>query len=239
MLDNPTQTDADLPGVREKSERDSQKIYGDLKAAILSGNFEAGSRLPTERTLSSRFSAARNTVRKTMNQLVEEGLIVRYVGRGTFVSEELPKRPGHATGEEYSLTELLEARLLFEPSLPDLVVERATPEHIADMEASLDAMRSATTWHDFKEAKYGLHLAIARGSRNRFIVSIFEQILESRRRSGWDRPGGHPSPVSAVRETAYRDNLDIVEALKSGDAAAARTAIRDYLLRTLSNASSG
>lgn len=238
MLDNVTQDDIDPPGVREKSERDSQKIYGDLKAAILSGSFEAGSRLPTERTLSSRFKAARNTVRKTMNQLVEEGLIVRYVGRGTFVSETVVNGTAHRA-DEYSLTELLEARLLFEPSLPDLVVERATPEHIADMEKSLDAMRGATSWHEFKEAKYRLHLAIARGSRNRFIVSIFEQILESRRRAGWDRPGGHPAPVSAVRETAYADNLGIVQALKRGDAAAARTAIRDYLLRTLSNASSG
>ncbi len=238
MLDNPTHTSAHFPGVRAKSERDSQKIYRDLKAAILSGGFEAGSRLPTERMLSSRFNAARNTVRKTMNQLVKEGLIVRHVGRGTFVSEELAQatRP---SGAEYSLQELLEARLLFEPSLPDLVVERATPEHVAEMEKSLEAMRGATSWREFKEAKYGLHLAIARGSRNRFIVSIFEQILESRRRAGWDRPGGHPTPVSAVRETAYRDNLGIVQALKSKDAAAARTAIRDYLLRTLSNASSG
>jgi DNA-binding FadR family transcriptional regulator len=220
-----------------KSERDSQAIYNALKAAIMNGSFEAGSRLPTERELSARFSAARNTVRKTMNQLAEEGLIERYVGRGTFVSDRLADRTA-VVGGEYTLAELLEARLLFEPSLPDLVVERATPEHISEMETSLEAMRTATSWHEFKEAKYGLHLAIARGARNRFIVSIFEQVLQSRRRAGWGRPGGHPSPVSAVRETAYRDNLSIVDALKRGDAAAAREAVREYLLRTLSNASS-
>ncbi|WP_028035379.1 FadR/GntR family transcriptional regulator [Chelativorans sp. J32] len=221
------------PGVREKSERDAQAIYRDLKAAIMNGSFEAGSRLPTERALADRFGAARNTVRKTMNQLVEEGLIERHVGRGTFVAERKP-----SGSDEYSLTELLEARLLFEPSLPDLVVERASPEHIVEMEKSLEAMRQAASWSEFKEAKYALHLAIARGSRNRFIVSIFEQILQSRRRAGWGRPGGHPSPVSAVRETAYRDNLKIVEALKNRDSAAAREAIREYLLRTLSSASS-
>src|SRR5688572_17573852 len=74
------------PGVRIKSERDAQAIYQDLKTAIMSGAFEAGSRLPTERALAGRFGAARNTVRKTMNQLVEEGLIERHVGRGTFVA---------------------------------------------------------------------------------------------------------------------------------------------------------
>lgn len=240
MLDSTSQVDVFLPGVRANSERNAQRIYGDLKSAILTGGFQAGSRLPTERSLSSRFNAARNTVRKTMNQLVDEGLIVRHVGRGTFVSDTLPAAAAPTSpDEEFSLVELLEARLLFEPSLPDLVTERALPEHIAEMEAALETMRDAATWNAFKEAKYALHLAIARGSRNRFIVSIFEQILQSRRRAGWGRPGGHPSPVSAVRETAYRDNLGIVLALKAKDAPAARAAIRDYLLRTLSNASSG
>ena len=223
-------------GLRAKSEADSQTIYRDLKAAIANGAFAAGSRLPTERALAASFNAARNTVRKTMNQLAAEGLIVRQVGRGTFVAA--PPAAERANVDEYSLAELLEARLLFEPNLPDLVVERAGPDDIAAMERSLEAMRSAENWTEFKEAKYGLHLAIARAGRNRFIVAIFEQILASRRRAAWGRPGGHPAPVSAVRETAYRDNLGIVEALKARDGASAREAIRNYLLRTLASISS-
>lgn len=235
MLQESAVTVTPNAGIRAKSEQDAQAIYRDLKAAIMNGSFEAGSRLPTERALSIQFDAARNTVRKTMNQLADEGLIVRQVGRGTFVADNPRQAAGAAP--EYGLAELLEARLLFEPNLPDLVVERAGPEHIDAMEQALQAMRTAESWNEFKEAKYGLHLAIARGSRNRFIVSIFEQILASRRRSNWGRPGGHPAPVSAVRETAYRDNLEIVEALKRRDGTAAREAIRSYLLRTLSNAS--
>ncbi|MGU3400771.1 FadR/GntR family transcriptional regulator [Brucellaceae bacterium D45D] len=223
-------------GIRAKSEQDAQTIYHDLKAAIMTGKFAAGSRLPTERALSAQFLTARNTVRKTLNLLADEGLIIRHVGRGTFVADNAGSSGGPTP--EYGLAELLEARLLFEPNLPDLVVERAGADHIAQMEEALLAMRSAESWNEFKEAKYGLHIAIARGSRNRFIVSIFEQILASRRRAGWGRSGGHPAPVSAVRETAYRDNLEIVEALKRQDADAARQAIRSYLLRTLSNASS-
>ena len=224
-------------GIRAKSQADSLTIYRDLKAAITSGAFVVGSRLPTQRALATRFNAARNTVRKTMDQLATEGLIVRQVGRGTFVTA-LPVAAEHTTADPYSLAELLEARLLFEPSLPDLVVERATPEDIAAMETSLEAMRSAETWVEFKEAKYGLHLAVARATRNRFIVFIFEEILASRRLASWGRPSGHPAPVAAVRETAYRDNLGIVEALKSRDSARASDAIRNYLMRTLASSSS-
>lgn len=206
-------------------------MYGELKAAIASGAYAAGGRLPTERALAEHFDAARNSVRKALNLLADEGLIVRHVGRGTFVSERI-------AAEDYTLTELLEARLLFEPSLPDLVVERITPDLISEMDASLERLRHAESWTEFKEAKYGVHMAIARGSGNRFIIAIFEQIVESRRRARWGRPGQNPAPVQAVREAAYRDNRVIVDALRSGDAEKARQAIRDYLLRTLSNVGS-
>lgn len=218
-------------GIREKSEHDVRAIYQDIKKQITDGGLEEGSRLPTERALATQFGAARNTVRKTMNLLVEEGLIERHVGRGTFVAAR-----SAPPADNFMLTELLEARLLFEPNLPDLVVERATPDHIADMERCLDMMRSAKSWVDFKEAKYALHLAIARASCNRFIVSIFEQILASRRLAHWGLKEGRAAPASAVREIAWSENMQIVEALKAGDADAARDAIRLYLLRTLSGA---
>lgn len=219
------------PSPRAKSELDSQSIYLALKSGIMQGAYPAGSRLPTERALAEHFAAARNSVRKTLNLLEDEGLIIRHVGRGTFVRSA-------AAQDEFTLAELLEARLLFEPNLPDLVVERITPELIAVMEAALEQVRNAESWDQFKEAKYAVHMAIARGSRNRFIISIFEQIIASRRRAGWGRPGQQLSPVLMVREAAYRDNLVILEALRAGDADKAREAIRDYLLRTLSNVSS-
>ncbi|ODT66633.1 MAG: GntR family transcriptional regulator [Pelagibacterium sp. SCN 63-23] len=219
------------PSARAKSEQDSQLLYQDLKSEITNGTYKAGSRLPTERALAEHFSVARNSVRKTLNLLAEEGLIIRHVGRGTFVRSQV-------SADEFTLAELLEARLLFEPSLPDLVVERITPELISEMEEALEGIRNAESWEQFKEAKYGVHMAIARASRNRFITAIFGQIIESRRRVAWGRPGQHLAPVQVVREAAYRDNLIIVDALRLGEADKARQAIRDYLLRTLSNVGS-
>lgn len=232
MLNIPSQPQ----GVRAKAESDGRTIYGEVREAIVNGAFPAGSRLPTERELAIRFRAARNTVRKTMGRLAAEGLVVRHVGRGTFVSDNA--KAAHVPEDEFTLSELLEARLLFEPNLPDLVVERVTERDIEEMQKSLGAMREAATWTDFKEAKYALHLSIAQASHNRFIVTIFEQIVASRRRAGWGRPGAHPSLHSAVREAAYRENVEIVDALKARNVEAAREAIRSYLVRTLSVAGS-
>lgn len=224
-------------GARARSDAERLEIYQRLKDAILRGAFGERGRLPTERALAEQFGTARNTIRRTMSLLADDGLIERHVGRGTFVADGAVGRMA-GPAEEYSLAELLEARLLFEPAIPDLVVERATADDIAVMEAYLAELHAAPDWSAFKEAKYCLHLSIVRAAHNRFMSFVFEQIVASRRRAQWGRPGGHPSPVAAVREAAYRDNARIVDALKAGDAVAAREAIRSYLLNTLSAASS-
>lgn len=224
--------------MRVKSDSDSQAIYQSLRSSIVEGRMRSGTRLPTERALASRFGAARNTVRKTMNLLVGEGLIERHVGRGTFVARDAAKvTEAVPEGPDFSLGELLEARLAFEPMLAELVTERASEADLAGLSAYLEALRNAATWTEFKEAKYAMHLAIVRASRNRFLTAMFETIIASRRKSGWGRPGGHPLPISAVREAAVRDNAEIVAALRSRDAVAAREAIRTYLLRTLMSVS--
>lgn len=228
----------DETSARLKSDSDSLAIYESLRRSIVEGQMRMGMRLPTERALASRFGAARNTVRRTMNQLADEGLIVRHVGRGTFVARKQADGASQTAAEpNFSLGELLEARLMFEPTLAELVAERATTEDLAALSAYLEALRNAASWSEFKEAKYALHLAIVRASRNSFLISVFEQIIASRRKAGWGRPGGHPLPISAVREAAARDNAAIIEALRQRDAARARELINNYLLRTLMSVS--
>jgi GntR family transcriptional repressor for pyruvate dehydrogenase complex len=237
MIDNLARH-PDETSSRLKSDSDSLAIYESLRSSIVDGQLRTGTRLPTERALASRFGAARNTVRRTMNQLADEGLIERHVGRGTFVARSKASGASEAAAEpNFSLGELLEARLMFEPTLAELVAERATDEDLAALSTYLEALRNATSWSEFKEAKYALHLAIIRASRNSFLISVFEQIIASRRKAGWGRPGGHPLPISAVREAAARDNAAIIDALKLRDAVKARELISGYLLRTLMSVS--
>ena len=223
---------AEFSGARAVSDANSHAIYRSLKDRIVGGGFPPGTRLPTERALAERYNAARNTVRKTMNRLVDEGLVVRHVGRGSFVVDATAN-DGTAAGENYKLSELLEARLLFEPRLAELAVERASEAELKSLFSHLEALRSAQSWVDFKEAKYALHLAIARASKNRFLVRMFEEIVASRRKAGWARPGGHLVPLPMLRDAAVRDNAAIVEALQARKGEVARQLICEYLQRTL------
>jgi DNA-binding GntR family transcriptional regulator len=52
---------------------------------IAAGKLAPGSRLPAERDLAEQWHVAYQTVRRTMQELRERGLVVSRVGKGTFV----------------------------------------------------------------------------------------------------------------------------------------------------------
>jgi GntR family transcriptional regulator len=63
-----------------------QQLYAILRENIISGGWKPGDLLPSEMELIEQFEVSRITVRQALELLVEEGLIYRRRGRGTFVS---------------------------------------------------------------------------------------------------------------------------------------------------------
>jgi len=66
-------------------------VYHQLKNIILEkierGEFGAGELIPSERDLSDTLGISRMTVRQALNQLVNEGVLYREKGKGTYVSK--------------------------------------------------------------------------------------------------------------------------------------------------------
>jgi len=60
-------------------------IYDDLAGEIISGNFEVGSFLPSEPQLSEYYKVSRETIRKALNLLTQEGMIQKIRGKGSLV----------------------------------------------------------------------------------------------------------------------------------------------------------
>jgi GntR family transcriptional regulator len=58
-----------------------------LRDEIASGRWEVGGRLPSERELCDAFNLSRTTIREAIDALVNEGLLRREKGRGTFIAE--------------------------------------------------------------------------------------------------------------------------------------------------------
>ncbi|MDO8211035.1 GntR family transcriptional regulator [Conexibacter sp. CPCC 206217] len=63
-----------------------QRIRRDLEERIRDGALAPGGRLPSETELSSSYGVTRMTVRQAIGRLVEDGLVVRRHGVGTFVA---------------------------------------------------------------------------------------------------------------------------------------------------------
>ncbi|RRJ64080.1 GntR family transcriptional regulator [Paenibacillus oralis] len=67
-----------------------EPLYIQLKKAIQSnifnGMFQQGEKIPTETELSERYNVSRITVRKAVEELVQEGYLTKRQGKGTFVS---------------------------------------------------------------------------------------------------------------------------------------------------------
>jgi GntR family transcriptional regulator/MocR family aminotransferase len=67
-----------------------KQIYDRLRGAILAGQLERGTRLPSTRALASELGVARMTTALAYQQLVLEGYLESRVGQGTIVARALP-----------------------------------------------------------------------------------------------------------------------------------------------------
>lgn len=69
----------------ERKKKIGEEIFEKMKQMIVSGQWRAGDRLPTERELMDMFSASRISVREPLKQLVSLGMVETRQGSGTFV----------------------------------------------------------------------------------------------------------------------------------------------------------
>ena len=90
----------------EKYQNKKDIIFDDLKREIVSGEYPAGYKFPSEPVMAKELNVGRITLRAALELLEKAGLIVRVPGKGTFVSS----KDDHSKGEKRIL-------ILFDDSL--------------------------------------------------------------------------------------------------------------------------
>lgn len=65
----------------------AQLIYETLKKEIERGEYAPGARLPSESELSRAYGVQRDTARRALKKLVDDGLITKRPGKGSFVAD--------------------------------------------------------------------------------------------------------------------------------------------------------
>lgn len=69
-----------------------QQIKTLITQSLISGEWRPGEAIPSETELASRYNVSQGTVRKAINELADENLVVRQQGRGTFVASHSEER---------------------------------------------------------------------------------------------------------------------------------------------------
>lgn len=68
-----------------KNQNKFQYIYERLRIAILEGEYKYGEQLLSEHQLVKKYNVSRETVRKSLNMLVLDGMIQKIRGKGSVV----------------------------------------------------------------------------------------------------------------------------------------------------------
>ena len=69
-------------------DRKSEMVYRWVRAYIEENKFSSNTKIPSETVLTRKLSVSRETVRRALSRLAEEGLLLRVKGSGTFINKE-------------------------------------------------------------------------------------------------------------------------------------------------------
>jgi GntR family transcriptional repressor for pyruvate dehydrogenase complex len=190
-----------------------------------------GDALPTERDLAESYRVGRSSVREALRMLESKGLI-KPSGNGAFAVAEYGNPLSHSlnfllTLEEVSLLEIYEVRKILEVEAAGLAASRRTDRDLAHMSAAIDEMIAGLSSQErYIEADLQFHLAVATATGNRIASRMMDAIRDLLHRalaSIYHIPGSPQRSIAQHRE--------ILEAIASADAEAARARMREHLLR--------
>jgi len=199
---------------------------------LLSGEFKAGQRIPSERQLAEALGVGRSAVRETVKSLSLLGLIEQRPGDGTYLtksnSDLLPRviEWGLLLGER-RVHELIEIRHHLEIILAGLAAERRTQDQLQRMQTLIAEMTDAgDDYPRYVEADIAFHLDIAAASGNAGLAGILESVQSLLR--VWAT-----RVISAAKETktSLAMHVAILEAIEKQDADGTRAAMTAHMDR--------
>ena len=188
-----------------------------VRGAILSGEFEPGSKL-VETDLAERFGTSRGPIREAIRELAREGLVTELPRRGTLVS----------TLTANDLSEVYAVRQALEVAASRVVIARAADEELRALEEHLAALESpppGAGYLDQAVHDLAFHRSLVALARNERMSTMYEQMLTQTMLLLRTASLENPALRTDLRRAAHRD---ILQALIDRDEAAARAALEAH-----------
>ena len=202
----------------------------ELKKRISAGAWQEDGRMPPERDLAQEFGVARNTVRRAVAMLEDEGAVVRHVGRGTFLTVIDPDSLAAIVSrmEGTSPADMMEIRQLLEPAAASFAATNASTSELNAVREAHQTACDSTDMPTFEHWDAEFHHRIFACSRNEFLKEIHNLMRVLRNQSPWFEM--KKRSFSEERRQIYcREHQAIVDALMQRDPDGARQAMLAHL----------
>lgn len=193
------------------------RVYAELKAAILQGRFDPGQAL-TVRGLAEAFGTSPTPVREALQQLLAEHAL-----------EGIPNKSYRVpvmTRERF--LDLKDVRAAIEGIAAEKAASRIAPDEIKQLERANDAMVKAINRQDGKAylaQNKTFHFIVYRAARSPVLLQTIESL--------WTQIGpclNYLFEDIKLVASLTAHHLDVIDALKRGDGAAARRAMESDIL---------
>ncbi|WAJ71754.1 FadR/GntR family transcriptional regulator [Catenovulum adriaticum] len=215
--------------ILERNNSLSQRMVTELGKAIVRGEYNSETGLPSESDLCEKFGVSRTAVREAVKMLSAKGLISSRQRQGIRI---LPKSNWNLLDSEVLswslkgevslqvLREYLQMRKGIEPQAAALAAQTSDFSAISKIEQALAKMRTAAESGDPKaelEADIEFHISILLATKNRFYIHMKEFTSTALHASIQ-----FTSPVKADPIAVVEEHEKIYQAIKSGNAERAR-----------------
>lgn len=211
----------------------TEQLVARIAADITAGHLAPGSKLPTEKEMMNATGVSRTVVREAIACLRADSLVVVRHGVGAFVAEQA-RRPFRIEVDELNslreAVEVMELRASVEIEAAGLAAERHSAAEMKKILAAYrrveDAVRRGEPAVD---EDFAFHCSIADATGNaqfkRFLEYLGRFIIPRQRIRK-----GRIEDQHAYLQRIQNEHLDIVEAVRQGEARAARAAMRRHLV---------
>lgn len=208
----------------------ADQMAAHLRDRIDAGEWQATGRLPPERELALQFGVARNTARRAVSLLAEEGIVSRQVGRGTFLAGSGASSFGATIAriQGTSPADLMDVRLLLEPATAAAAATTASDAQLEAIRQAHQEAVSATDMPTFEDRDADFHQGIFDCTRNELLKEIHDLLRQLRNQPLWFDMKRRA--FSEERRAQYcHEHARLLDALLQRDAQAAREAMTAHL----------
>ena len=193
------------------------QIYNQLYDAIVSGRYQIGDKLPSEKELCQVFSVSRVPVREALCALELNGLVDSVQGGGVYVKNT--KTSGDPLPQDVEPQDIIRARMVLEPDIAREAALHLDAENRRILEDILAKFKKESAVGIItKKTDRAFHLAVAKASGSALYPLIMELIFNNMEQKLWELILSKTIATKKYQDQNNFEHIRICEAILDGRA---------------------